>query len=213
MTRQHHSDTKDLYRRKGQRAKRLFSSIWIRRYWRWVLTGVLAALISIIPLRTAIALHQAPQPEAIFVLGGHPDREIAAAQVARYYPHLDIWVSTGSEPSEVLDTFRAAQVPSDRLHLDYQASDTVTNFATLVAEFEARGLQHLWLITSDFHMARAEAIATIILGSHGIVYTPYAIPSNKPTESIWRILRDVFRSLMWVITGQSGATAADAVGL
>jgi len=36
------------------------------------------------------------KPEAIFVLGGHADRERFAAKLAKEYPDLPIWVSSGS---------------------------------------------------------------------------------------------------------------------
>jgi hypothetical protein len=55
-------------------------------------------------------------------------------------------------------------------------------------------------------MPRAKAIATIVFGSHGITFTPISVPSNKPTESQLRVIRDSGRSLLWLISGRTGAS-------
>jgi uncharacterized SAM-binding protein YcdF (DUF218 family) len=163
-------------------------------------------LLSIIPLRLAIATYQAPTPQAILVLGGNPDREVLAAQMSRLYPTLDIWVSSGSLPQYIQGVFRAEAIPLDRLHLDYRAVDTVTNFTTLVSDFHQRQIQHVFLITSDYHMRRAIVIATLVLGSHGITFTPIQVATNISQESIFRVLRDSGRSILWIVTGRTGAS-------
>ncbi|MBD1849841.1 YdcF family protein [Cyanobacteria bacterium FACHB-502] len=159
-----------------------------------------------IPVRLAVAAHQAPRPQVILTLGGDPSREAAAAQLARHYPSLDVWVSTGETRQKSQAIFRAAGIPDDRLHLDYRAIDTVTNFTTLVSDFEQRQIQHVYVVTSDFHMPRAKAIATIVLGSRGITFTPVVVPSARARESSARIWRDVGRSVLWIMTGRTGAT-------
>jgi uncharacterized SAM-binding protein YcdF (DUF218 family) len=177
---------------------------------KWVvIAGVAGTLIWLgsLPIRMAIAAHQAPEPELILVLGGGTGREEAAAQIAKYHPSLEVWVSSGDGmPQSVYAIFQAAGVDNKRVHPDYRATDTVTNFTTLVSEFQQRGIQHLFLVTSDFHMPRAKAIATVVLGSRGIAFTPVAVPSNRSPESNLRIARDVGRSLLWVATGKTGAS-------
>lgn len=177
----------------------------LRKYWRLGLLGVVLVLLMIIPIRLAIASYQAPDPQAILVLGGRSDREAAAAQLAKRYPELKVWVSTGETPLKAREIFRAAGVADDRLYLDYRAVDTVTNFTTLVSDFKQRQIQHLYLVTSDFHMPRSTAIATVVLGSQGIAFTPVAVPSTTPPESSVRILRDVGRSVIWLLTGRTGS--------
>lgn len=163
-------------------------------------------LSSIIPVRLAIATMSAPFPQAIFTLGGGPDREEFTAQFAQWYPSLDIWVSSGTPPDSARKIFQAAGIPNTRVHLDRRAVDTVTNFTSLVADFKKRNFQHLYLITSDFHMPRTKAIATFILGSQGIVFTPVSVPSDKPPEPWLQILRDIGRALVWIVTGHTGAS-------
>jgi uncharacterized SAM-binding protein YcdF (DUF218 family) len=181
-----------------------------RKRWKFrflsLVSCTLLMLLSIIPLRLAIAQYQAPHPQAILTLGGGMDREKFTAQFAQAYPTLDIWVSSGLAPRLAQPIFHSAGIPDTRVHLDYRAADTVTNFTSLVAEFQHRHIQHLFLITSDFHMARAKAIATIVLGSHGITFTPVPMPTPKPDETEFHILRDILRSLLWLVTRRTGAS-------
>lgn len=146
------------------------------------------------------------QPEALFVLGGHEERECFAAKLAQQYPDLPIWVSSGSPKDYAQRIFAKAGIKGDRLHLDYQASDTVTNFTSLVAELKAQGIDSVYLITSDNHMPRARLIGEIVFGSQGIIIKPMAVPSNSPPESIKKSLRDGARAILWLTTGHTGAS-------
>ncbi|MEA5516923.1 YdcF family protein [Nodularia sp. UHCC 0506] len=177
-----------------------------KKYWFLIIAGFLLALLSFIPIRLAIASYQSPHPQAILTLGGDPKREEFTAQFAQKHPQLDIWVSSGSRPEQVLEIFASADIANYRFHLDYRAIDTVTNFTSLVDDFKSQKIQHIYLITSSYHMPRAKAIATLVLGSQGITFTPISIPSSKPRESIVRIVRDSGRSLLWIVSGRTGAS-------
>lgn len=179
---------------------------WGYRFFGIASCTLILLLLSIIPLRLAITFYQAPHPEAILTLGGGIDREKFTAQFAQTHPSLEIWISTGSEPVKARTIFRNAGIPDTQVHLDRRAIDTVTNFTSLVADFKNQDIQHIYLITSDFHLPRAKAIATVVLGIWGIAFTPISIPSNYPPESWLRILRDTSRALFWVITGHTGAS-------
>jgi uncharacterized SAM-binding protein YcdF (DUF218 family) len=174
------------------------------QFLRLASAALILAIASFIPIRIAIALYQAPFPQAIFTLGGDAKREEAAAKLASAYPSLNIWVSSGIPPAKASEIFHSQGISNSRVHLDYRAKDTVTNFTTLVNDFKKRNLQHLYLITSDFHIWRAKAIATIVLGSQGIVFTPVTVSSKHPPESWFSILRDICRALLWVFTGDTG---------
>jgi uncharacterized SAM-binding protein YcdF (DUF218 family) len=176
-----------------------------RKYCAIGLISMVLILASMIPLRLAVARYQAPIPQAILVLGGNRNREEAAAYLARHHPELEIWVSSGELPDDARSIFQNTGVSLDRLHLDYRATDTVTNFTTLVPEFKQHQIQHVFLVTSDFHMPRAQTIATLVLGSQGITFTPIAVPSTEPQESVARIVRDSGRSVLWIVTGRTGA--------
>jgi uncharacterized SAM-binding protein YcdF (DUF218 family) len=177
-----------------------------KKNWIFTLAGFLLILLLTIPIRLAIASHFTPEPQAILALGGGPEREKYAAQLAKLYPSLEVWVSSGSNPDTLRTTFQATGISDTRLHLDYRATDTVTNFTTLISDFQEYHIQHIYLITSEYHMPRAKAIATLVLGSQGIIFTPISVPSTGRTESLINILRDCSRAILWIFTGYTGAS-------
>jgi len=148
---------------------------------------------------------QLQQPQAMLVLGGSAQREKFAAEFARQHPEVPIWVSSGSPKDYAIRLFTKAGVDQNRLHLDYRAVDTVTNFTTLVDELQARGIKNIYLITSDYHMRRARVIGDIVLGSRGIDFKPVSVPSQRSPEPIQKAIRDGARALLWLATGRTGA--------
>jgi uncharacterized SAM-binding protein YcdF (DUF218 family) len=140
-------------------------------------------------------------PEALLVLGGHEERERYAAQLAQQHPDLPIWISSGSPQAYAQKIFYNAGIKSDRLHFDYTASDTVTNFTTLVDDLKAQGIDSVYLITSENHMQRAKVIGDIVLRSRGINFQPISVPSKNPPEPIEKTVRDGARAFFWLITG------------
>ncbi len=162
----------------------------------------LTSLANVITVRSTLAVQQAPEPQAILMLGGSIDREEFTAEFAKQHEDLDVWVSSGVDRRTATEIFQQAGIDLDRVHLDYRAVDTVTNFSTLVEDFKKRNISHVYLITSDFHMPRASAVASVVFGSHGIAFTPVMIPSQDyPSESEARIARDVSRAVLWICTG------------
>ena len=146
------------------------------------------------------------QPKAIFVLGGEEERELFAAKFAQKHPELPIWVSSGSPRWYAKRVFAKAGIETSRVHLDYQAEDTVTNFTTLVDKLQTEEIDCVYLITSEDHMRRARVIGEIVFGSRGIVVKPVEIPTGRAPEPIEKTIRDGARAVMWVTTGYTGAT-------
>lgn len=151
---------------------------------------------------------QLSSPTLALVLGGDAQREEFAAQFATENPDLDVWISSGANPEYAVWVFQESQVSLDRLHLDYRAVDTVTNFTTLVDDLDRQGIKSVYLITSDYHMRRASTIAAIVLGSRGIHYKPLPVASEQPPEPLLRSLRDGGRSILWILTGKTGSELA-----
>lgn len=178
----------------------------IRKKWKLLLTGFILAVLLTIPVRLAVAHYLTPKPQAILTLGGGANREEFTARFAQFYPDIKIWISSGTYPRSARKIFQEAGIADERVNLDYQATDTVTNFTTLVSVFQQQRIQHIFVITSKLHMPRAKAIATVVLGSRGIAFTPVTVPSNATElESNSRILRDIGRSFLWLFTGYTGA--------
>lgn len=147
-------------------------------------------------------------PQAVLVLGGDKEREKFAAAFARKHPNLPIWVSSGSNPEYAEWVFLEANIALDRVHLDYRAIDTVTNFTTLADDLRAQGVHSVYLITSDDHMRRASLVGEIVLGSRGIHFRPVPVPSGRSPEPLEKALRDGLRAVLWVTTGRTGAGLA-----
>lgn len=146
------------------------------------------------------------QPDAIFVLGGATEREQFAAKFAQQHPDLPIWVSSGSPKDYARRVFAKAGIDKSRVHLDYQAVDTVTNFTSLVDKFQEERFNSVYLITADYHMRRARVIGEIVFGSRKIKILPVPIPTGKPVEPRNKCLRDGARAILWVTTGHTGAS-------
>ncbi len=149
---------------------------------------------------------QFSEPQAIFVLGGSPDREKFAASLALKYPDLPLWVSSGSPEEYSYWVFDQAGVDRQRLHLDYRAVDTLTNFTTLVDDLKNRGITSVYLVTSDYHMRRAQWIAEIIGAQRGVIFKIVPIPTDRATEPILKALRDSGRAVVWLLTGYTGVS-------
>lgn len=147
-------------------------------------------------------------PQAVLVLGGAAEREQFAAEFAKAHPELPVWVSSGSNPEYAEWVFTNAGIDPARIHLDYQAVDTVTNFTTLADYFKTRQIHSVYLITSDYHMRRAQVIGEIVLGSRGIDFQPVAVPSRRSAEPVNKVVRDAARAMLWVVTGDTGANLA-----
>ncbi|MCJ2544013.1 YdcF family protein [Thermostichus vulcanus] len=184
------------------------------RYRRPLICGLLGltlACLSFPFIRLGLAASQSPTPQGILMLGGGAGREAFTAEFAQDHPDLPIWVSTGAPPAVARPIFAARNIGPPRLILDYRAVDTLTNFTSLVNDFQAQDIRHLYLITSADHMPRARLIASIVLGSRGIAFTPVPIPPNTlrdpgSRESLLHIARDGARAYGWLLTGRSGAT-------
>jgi uncharacterized SAM-binding protein YcdF (DUF218 family) len=162
------------------------------------------AILGSIPVRIALTQAQFPEPQAIFMLGGNLNRDRATAEFAQKHPQLPIWISVGYP--EGRQFFAEANIDPNRINYDNRATDTVTNFTTLLEHFQQNQIRHVYLITSDYHMARSLTIATVIFGSRGIIVTPVAVPSKHEPETTLHIARDLVRSVLWLFTGRSGAS-------
>lgn len=153
-------------------------------------------------------------PQAVLMLGGSTsalEREKFTAKFVSQQPNLEnleIWISSGGSGkynSYVRKIFIKAGINSEKIYFDEQAVDTVTNFTTLVDELKSRGITSVYLVTSDYHIRRAQVIGEVVLGSRGIVFKSVAVPSKKPPEPIEKAIRDGVRAILWVITGSTGA--------
>jgi uncharacterized SAM-binding protein YcdF (DUF218 family) len=147
----------------------------------------------------------------ILHLGGGLDRANKCAQLAHQYPDVPIFVSSEGGPPEtrIIDYYKNLEINSDRIFLDYDAWDTVTNFThtfeRIKKEFNPK---EIFVVTHDFHMNRSMRIANAVYFLNGI--KPIASPSGGPnpygpeynfTEPDKIIIEDTIRAWIWRFTG------------
>jgi uncharacterized SAM-binding protein YcdF (DUF218 family) len=172
---------------------------------RWVLIVWLVWKVALIPVKIPITLMRFPEPQAIFILGGNFSRENFAAQFAQNKPEIDIWISHAPElkkqTAKIYRIFAESNIDRQKVHIDYEATDTVSNFTSLLDDFRQENIHHLYLITSASHMARARLIGTIIFGSNNIILTPIAVNDGGKPEPAIKLVRDLLRSIIYLLTG------------
>ncbi|MFM8293831.1 MAG: YdcF family protein [Microcystaceae cyanobacterium] len=185
---------------------------------KWGLSLFILLLFILFPLRRWITYRYYPDPQAIIVLGGDFQRTRQAVRLAQRYPHLPIVISDLPRfrpiHQQILDY---ARIDPRRITYDTCATDTLTNFTCLVDWLHRPHhppIHHVYLVTSDYHMARAQAIASIVLSSQGMVMTPYTVTSPyapESPESMGKIIRDQIRAIIWLVTGRTGASLNERI--
>lgn len=139
----------------------------------------------------------------ILELGGNPARLYRVIELARQYPDAKVIISSEGSPDHVVGLLRGAGIPDDRFILDFKAWDTVTNFThTLqLAKSYAPGI--IYVVTDQFHMKRAMAIATAVyfLSGMRIIPSPYMGSEPHDPEDPKYVRDDRFRAWLWRLTG------------
>jgi len=173
----------------------------------WLLLGA-AALVW---LTRGLWLPPVPPPQMILVLGGDVERERVAADLARR-DGLPVLVSGGSNPEYAHWLFGRQGLDSRRVQLDYRATDTLSNFTSVVDELKGAKVRHVLLVTSRDHMARALLVGRIVAGSRGIALTPVEVScGNRCTpEGGRKVWSDGARAALWVLTGRDLRSWAEA---
>lgn len=153
-------------------------------------------------------------PDVIFVLGGPEiERQEMAVQMSQELKHCKIYVSSGKE-----GIIKMAGL-SHRLKHDRRATDTVTNFTTMIPVFRGEKYRHILIITSDYHFKRANMIGNLILMWYYDMHFSWKIAikdENKESsnefhtfddlqlwnaETNFRIARDSIRIVLWLLIG------------
>ncbi len=150
-------------------------------------------------------LHRQQPVDAFLVLGGSIRREIYAATLVKDYPQAKILISQGSLEPCIWLIFEREKAAKENVWLEHCANSTFTNFYYGLDILRNWKVHKVKLITSQTHLPRAQFMAQIILGSHGIwVETDIApekgIPGNQ--ESSLKTTLDITRSFFWAIISQ-----------
>lgn len=139
---------------------------------------------------------------AIAVIGGGVPREIAAAQLARDYPDLPVYV-LGGEARECTDKiFGEWDVDLRRVVTDYRSRSTLTNLTTLLPYLRERPTR-VAVVTDSGGWRRAQMLGTIILGNSGIAMAPALLRGEGSSrgESTEKIALEAVLATLWILLG------------
>ncbi|NEQ20550.1 MAG: YdcF family protein [Microcoleus sp. SIO2G3] len=169
----------------------------------WGLGILLCSWLVINTLRLQVAA--TGSVDTFFVLGGSIRREIYAAELTKQHPETRVLVSQGSLDPCILLIFQREQAPVRRVWLEKCAKSTFDNFYFNIPLLDRWGVRKLKLITSPSHLPRAQWMAQILLGAHGIwieldVVEEQGIPGNR--EHWLKTGLDVTRSVIWAVLSQ-----------
>ena len=164
---------------------------------------MLLAAVPLLWLSRGLWLPPAPAPQLILVLGGDVERERVAGELAKR-DGLPVLVSGGSNPEYATWQFGRQGLDAGRVQLDYRATDTLSNFTSVVDELKRAKVRHVLLVTSRDHMARALLVGRIVAGSRGIALTPVEVPCGNRCmpEGARKVWGDGARAALWVCTGR-----------
>lgn len=171
---------------------------------RWLRFGVigfgflLCGWMLVILLKLASAA--SGPTDAFFVLGGSIRREIYVAELAKQHPEIRILISQGSEDPCILLVFQRQAAPIRQVWLEKCADSTFDNFYFNIPLLNRWGVRKVKLITSITHLPRAQWMAQLMLGAHGIWVEPDIINEQGTgnQEAVYKTGLDLARSLGWV---------------
>jgi len=141
--------------------------------------------------------------DLILELGGNPSRMYRVIELAQQYPSAQIVISSEGSPDLVVGLLRGAGISNDRFVLDFKAWDTVTNFTHTLQLVQSYAPQVVYIVTDQFHMKRAMAIAKAVyfLRAIRLVAQPYMGSEPHPPEPSELIRYDQIRSWIWRLSG------------
>ncbi len=164
---------------------------------------MLSSWLLIIALK--LSSNATQEVDAFFVLGGSIRREIHVATLAKEYPQVPVLISSGSREPCIWLVFERQGVSKDKVWLENCADSTFGNFFFSVPILKQWGVHKVKLITSPTHLPRAQWLAQISFGIHGIwveteLTEETGIPGNR--ESKVKTALDVTRTLLWAVASQ-----------
>lgn len=136
----------------------------------------------------------------IISLGGNINRLPHACRLALNFPGAHLIISSEGDAARCLQIALDTGLPRERIHLDYRAWDTVTNFTKTTDQVKRFGTTDLHVVTDGFHMLRSFGIARIVYALSPVRCHPD--PTSVGSPEAWRlVLSDWLRALVWRFTG------------
>jgi uncharacterized SAM-binding protein YcdF (DUF218 family) len=142
--------------------------------------------------------------DIVLHLGGNPNRTYKAAEIATRFPLTKVIVSSEGSIGQVLDIYKEKGLTQERIDLDFNAWDTVTNFTETANKIKLYQPKKLYVVTDAFHMRRSLTIAQICYFNTAVEVIPCSSVYNSPNikEPISLILTDAAQASIWKMTGR-----------
>ncbi len=161
---------------------------------------VLLGLTLCLTFRPSVWQEPTGEADAFLVLGGSIQREIYAAQLVKQHPDTPALISSGSDDPCILLIFQRERASVHSVWLERCAQSTFDNFYFALPILQRWKVRKVQLITSATHLPRAQWLAQIILGSHGIwvnadIVPETGVPGNR--ENWLKTGLDVARGIVW----------------
>ncbi len=173
----------------------------------FISVGILMIAACVALLQHVMMLPRAAQQpvDLLFVLGGSIRREIYVSQLAKQFPKTRILISAGSDAPCILKLFERINAPQGQVWLEKCADSTFGNFFFTIPILKQWQIRHVKLITSPSHLPRAQWMAQILFGAHGIwveldLTEETGVPGNQEFQI--KTALDLTRALIWAIVSQ-----------
>lgn len=140
------------------------------------------------------------------VLGGSIYREdFALTTWHQQNPDVPIYISGGSTTEDIYARLAPNGESLPPFVNDLRAKTTNGNFTSMVDIFKEQGYQHVYVLTSSYHMKRSMVLANIILGSRGLT-SEGVVAHDDPgrVESTKILVLDSAIASLWVALGPLG---------
>ena len=136
----------------------------------------------------------------ILHLGGNPNRIQKTIEVAKEHPTATIIISSEGNHPFIKDQLNKNNINLKRVIFDDSAYDTVGNFTDTYKLIKNLKANKVYIVTSNWHMERAVAIASIVYAFRGIeiIRCSWSDGDRKdPGNTNW----DVMRTIKWRFLG------------
>jgi uncharacterized SAM-binding protein YcdF (DUF218 family) len=188
-----------------------FRAKWLKRS---LLACCLILLVWLGAVTWQVQRSAAAPLSAVLVLGGSIQREIYVAELVKQQPQVPVLISQGVPEPCVWSIFARTAAPMQNVWLEKCADSTFGNFYYSLPILQQWRVRRIKLLTSKTHLPRAQWLAQILLGAHGIwveteIVPEKGIPGNR--ESMLKTGLDVARSLGWAVVSQFYAPKCAAI--
>ena len=136
--------------------------------------------------------------DIILQLGGNPARSETGIELAKAYPDAKVVISTGESVCQQM--YMDAGIDRERLIIDDEAWDTVTNLTHTYKLLKKMNCKSVYVVTDLFHSYRANLITMAVWGCRIPFYmVPYG--TVRRPKDVTYAQGDFLRALLWRLTG------------